>query len=243
MLGADAASVIRAARQLKNVKRVGAWGISQAGWIIPYALSEKPPAEFAILVSPAGVHPHEQVGFFLHNQLKSWGLSDANVAKADTMHEETSLYYAGRLDQAKAQATVNSYKDEVWFKKVVTHPYWDEMTPEGLLLTPDKLAEALAKRPQDFEIYRSPSSFEEYEPVYAALTVPTLVIYGSVDELVPIKRSRAVMEPALRKAGVPYEIKVFDGATHDIQTQDEHVRQDYLDFMVDWAKTRFSKSG
>jgi len=73
MLGADAANVIRAARQLENVKRVGVWGISQAGWIIPYALSEKPPVEFAILVSPAGVHPHEQMGFFLHNQPEELG--------------------------------------------------------------------------------------------------------------------------------------------------------------------------
>jgi len=144
---------------------------------------------------------------------------------------------------AKPRFAVNSYKGEVWFKKVVTHPYWDEMTPEGLLLTPAKLAEALAKRPQDFEIYRSPSSFEEYEPVYAALTAPTLVIYGSVDELVPIKRSRAVIEPALRKSGVPYEIKVFDGAIHDIQTPDGQVRRDYLDFMAHWAKTQFTKSG
>jgi len=242
ILGADAAAVVRSARQLKNVKQVGLWGISQAGWIIPYALGEKPPAEFAILVSPAGVHPHEQMGFFLHNQLKRWGLSAADVAKAETMHEETSLYYAGRLDHDKAQATVSRYKDEPWFKKVVTHPYWDEMTPDGVLLTPPELAEALAKRPQDFEIYRAPSSFEEYEPVYSALTVPTLVIYGSADELVPVNRSRAVMETVLRKSGVAYEIKVFDGASHDIQTPDDRVRQDYLDFMAGWARARFTKS-
>ncbi|MGH8092166.1 MAG: alpha/beta hydrolase family protein [Chthoniobacterales bacterium] len=114
------------------------------------------------------------------------------------------------------------------------------MTPEGLLKTPAELAQALARRPQDFEIYRAPSSFADYGPVYATLTVPTLVIYGSADELVPIARSRAVIEPALRKSGVVYEIKVFDGASHDIKTPDGQVRQDYLDLMVSWAKTRFA---
>ena len=240
-LGADAASVIRYARQLKNVKNVGVWGISQAGWVIPYALREKPGADFAILVSPAGVNPHEQVAFFLHNQVKSWGLSEADVAKTDAMHQVTALYYAGRLDQSAAQAEVDSHKSEPWFKKVVRHPFWDEMTPDGLLLTPAQLADAFAKRPNDFEIYRSASSFEDYRPVYEALTVPTLIIYGSADELVPIKRSRALIEPVLQKSGVPYQIKVFDGADHNIQTPDGHVRQDYLDLMTDWAKTHFAK--
>ena len=94
--------------------------------MIPYALREKPGADFAILVSPPGVNPHEQVAFFLHNQVGSWGLSEADVAKADAMHQATALYYAGRLDHSKAQAGVDSHKTESWFKKVVTHPYWDE---------------------------------------------------------------------------------------------------------------------
>ena len=242
-LGADAASVVRYAHQLSNVKGVGVWGISQAGWVIPYALREKPGTNFAILVSPAGVNPHEQVAFFMHNQAKSWGLSDADVAKTDAMHLATALYYAGRLDHSKAQAEVDSHKTEPWFKKVVTHPFWDEMTPEGRLLTPAELADALVKRPDAFELYRSASSFEDYGPVYEALTLPTLIIYGSADELVPIKRSRAVIEPVLQKSGTAYEIKVFDGASHDIQTPDGHVRQDYLDFMAGWAKTQFTKDG
>lgn len=209
--------------------------------MIPYALREKPGADFAILVSPPGVNPHEQVAFFLHNQVGSWGLSEADVAKADAMHQATALYYAGRLDHSKAQAEVDSHKTESWFKKVVTHPYWDEMTPDGRILTPAELNDALAKRPGAFEIYSSESSFEEYAPVYEALTVPTLIVYGSADELVPIKRSRAVIEPALQKSGAACTIKVFDGADHDIQTPDGHVRQDYLDLMVDWTKAQFGK--
>ena len=57
----------------------------------------------------------------------------------------------------------------------------------------------------------------------------------------PIKRSRAVIEPALQKSGAACTIKVFDGADHDIQTPDGHVRQDYLDLMVDWTKAQFGK--
>jgi acetyl esterase/lipase len=131
---------------------------------------------------------------------------------------------------------VDRYRNEPWFKKVVTHPYWDEMTPEGRLLTPGELSAALAARPGDFEIYRSASSFLDYTPLYQELSVPTLVIYGADDALVPIERSRAVVEPALKRAGTSHEIRVFEGADHSIQTPDNTVRPDYLTFMAAWAK-------
>ncbi len=236
-LGADAAAAIRFARGLPGVERVGVWGISQAGWVIPYALREKPGAAFAILVSPAGVNPHEQVTYFLHRQMRALGLSEAEASAADTIHIVTALYYASGRGYRAAQATVDRYRGMSWFHRVVTNRFWDDMTGEGRLFTPAELAAAVAKNPGGFDLYRSKSSFVDYSTLYESLTLPTLVIYGAQDELVPIDHSRAVIEPALRRRGsMPYQFRVFEGVGHDIQTPDHRLLPDYLDFIVGWAR-------
>jgi pimeloyl-ACP methyl ester carboxylesterase len=217
---------------------VGLWGINQAGWIIPYAMRERPGADLVILVSPAGVNPYEQVAFFLQRQARGWGLGEAEAARADSMHRASSLYYAGTRSHDEAQAVVDRYRGEPWFERVVTHPYWDEMTSDGRLLTPSDLAAALAARPGDFEIYRSASSFLDYGAVYQELSVPTLVIYGADDALVPVARSRDVIEPALRRPGAAYQVRVFEDADHDMEAPDGKVRPDYLSFMVAWVRSR-----
>jgi dienelactone hydrolase len=240
-LGRDAAAAIRFARQLPGVRRVGVWGISQAGWVIPYALQENPGAAFAILVSPGGINPHEQVTYFLHLQMRAAGLSEADADKADRMHRATVAYYATGRGYRAAQATIDRYREQPWFRTVVTHPYWDDMTGVGMLLTPAQLAAAVAKHPDNFEMVRSASSFTDYAPLYARIRVPTLLVYGSADQLVPGARSRAVIEPALRRAQTPFDVRIFDGADHNIQSPDQQVRPDYLEAITVWAKARFDK--
>jgi pimeloyl-ACP methyl ester carboxylesterase len=240
-LGRDAAAAIRFVKGRSAVEQVGVWGISQAGWIIPYAIRENPGVAFAILVSPAGVNPNEQVTFFLHRQMRKAGLTEEEAEQADSMHRATVLYYANGHGYPAAQSVVDRYRSEPWFHRVVTHPYWDEMTDEGRLLTPTQLADAVAKRPGDYELVRSKSTFVDYGKVYEWLTLPTLVVYGSADELVPISRSRDVIERALQRRGpMSYEFKIFEAADHQIQTTDGKVRPDYLEFLVGWGRSRFA---
>jgi len=238
-LGADAADVVRYAQALPQTESVGLWGISQAGWIIPYALRELDDVRFAILVSPAGVNPHEQVSHFLHRQALSWGLNADEAAAADRMHRAVALYYAGRASHRSAQAEVDSHRDARWFAGVIAHPYWDEISAEGAVLTPAALRAALHDRPGAFEIYRERSSFLNYAPIYRALRrTPTLVLYGGADELVPVERSRAVFAAALR--GDDHTIHVFEGASHDIQTPEGRVLPEYLDMMAEYAARHFA---
>jgi len=242
-LGEDAAAVARFAASLPRVDLVGLWGISQAGWVIPYAVRGGSRAALAILVSPAGVNPFEQVAYFLRVQAAAWGLSVADIEKADRMHRAVALYYAGRESYQRAQEQVDAYRGEPWFRKVVTHPYWDEMTPEGRIMDPDALALALEKRPGEFEIYRSASSFHDYTPDYADLRLPTLNVYGQSDALVPIDASRAVFESAwIRDRRHRHDFRVFEGANHDIETRDGVVLAAYLDLMASWARLRFDEA-
>lgn len=241
-LGEDAAAVARFAAALPNVERVGLWGISQAGWVAPFAVRDGGRVAFVQLISPAGVNPFEQVAYFLRVQAAGWGLAPEAVEKADRMHRAVALYYAGRADHAQAQAEVDACRDEPWFLSVITHPYWDEISRDGRVLEPEALARALLARPDDFEIYRSRSSFDDYRPAYAALKLPTLVVYGGADVLVPVPRSRAVFEAAFaNERDGRHEFRVFDGASHDIQGADGTVRADYLQFIAEWARARFDE--
>jgi len=241
-LGRDAADVLRHVEQLPETTEVGFWGISQAGWIIPYAVRRGSEAAFAIIVSPGGVNPHEQVTYFLRQQTIAWGLTPEEANDAEAMHRAVALYYAGRGSYRSAQAEVDRHRGARWFNTVVTHEYWDEMTPEGRILTPAQLRQAHAERPGAFEIYMSRSSFQNYARLYRSLRrVPTLIIYGADDQLVPPPRSRALFEEALRnERRHAHEFRVYEGAGHDITTPEGRVVRDYLDTMVAWAAAQFA---
>jgi len=239
-LGVDAAALARYAQRLPQAEAVGFWGLSQVGWVIPYALQRVHGVRFAILVSPAGINPYEQIASFLRGQTLSWGLTPQEADAADRMHRAVALYYAGRASYGAAQAEVDLHRDAPWFHRVVTHPYWDNMTPEGRILAPAQLAAALRDHPEAFETYRAQSSFMDYRSLYRSLRLPTLVIYGASDDLVPVDRSRAVIEPELlRDHRHVHDFRVFDEASHDILAPDGQVRPDYLDAMTTWAQVQF----
>ncbi|HRP12030.1 MAG TPA: alpha/beta hydrolase [Terricaulis sp.] len=242
-LGADAAAVMRHAQALPQATHVGFWGISQAGWIIPYALRDTRDVAFAIIVSPPGVNPHEQVAYFLRRQTLSWGLSPEEADAAEAMHRAVALYYSGRASYESAQAEVDRHRGARWFNGVVTHQYWDEMTPEGRILTPGALAQAQRERPNAFEIYMARSSFVDYAPVYRILRrLPTLIIHGAEDTLLSPQAGRAVLEQALRgERRYSHEFRVYENAGHDITTPEGRVVREYLDTMADWAAARFAE--
>jgi pimeloyl-ACP methyl ester carboxylesterase len=240
-LGADAAALLRYAQALPQVEDVGLWALSQSAWPVPYTLRQSRNVRFAIMVSPAGVNPFEQVSFFLYRQTLSWGLTPEEAVEADEMHRQVALYYAGRNSHRRAQEAVNAFRDRRWFHGVVTHPYWDEMTPEGVILTPDQLAAAIRERPHEFELVRSESSFKDYRRDYRRLRrLPTLIINGSEDQLLPVDRSQEMMRAALRnERRHRHDFRVFEGADHDIQTPEGQIYPEYLALIADWARARF----
>ncbi|MFE0577447.1 alpha/beta hydrolase family protein [Streptomyces sp. NPDC058874] len=80
---AEAAAAIAWARQRPDVDgdRVGLWGASQAGWVLPKIAARDRGVRFAIAVSPA-VNWHRQGRYNLLAELERDGASDAEVATA-----------------------------------------------------------------------------------------------------------------------------------------------------------------
>ncbi len=237
-LGADAAAVAHYAQRLPQAHDVGFWALSQAGWILPYAVQRSQGIKFAIMVSVPGVNPFEQVASFLHKQLQSWGLSPSEVEAADRMHRAVGLYYADRGTYEAALAEVDRNREARWFRTVVNNVFWDTL-PEGRPFDPARKAELLRSDPSQLGII-APSSFMDYSDQYRSLTLPTLVVFGTEDALNRIDQSQAVYERALRgDRRHVHDFLVFEGASHDMQAPDGQVRPDYLDAIGDWAQRQF----
>jgi dienelactone hydrolase len=243
-LGEDAAAVARYAGRLPQAEAVGMWGISQAGWIVPYAVRHAPELRFVILVSPAGINAFEQISYFLRNQALGWGLSAPEADAADRMHRAVTLYYAGRASYQSAQSEVDRHHAARWFHRVITDPYWDEMTPAGRILDPEQLAQALRERPLAFEAYRARTSYIDFRQAYRSLRrLSTLIVYGADDQNVPPLRSRPLFETALRdEQRHHHDFLMYEGAGHDITTPDGRVAPHYLEAMTSWARKRVDEA-
>ncbi|WP_284574668.1 CocE/NonD family hydrolase [Streptomyces sp. 2P-4] len=92
----EAVDAIAWARQRPDVdsRRIGLWGASQAGWVLPKIAAKNPGIRFVIAVSPA-VNWHRQGRYHLLAELRRDGASDAEVAAA-LRRRETGLELLGR---------------------------------------------------------------------------------------------------------------------------------------------------
>jgi uncharacterized protein len=84
----DGAAAIAALRSDSRIdpKRVGVWGVSQAGWFIPALAVRTPDLAFAIVLTGGGATPR-QVEMFMHEA----SLERANISEADRLKARTLL--------------------------------------------------------------------------------------------------------------------------------------------------------
>jgi pimeloyl-ACP methyl ester carboxylesterase len=242
LLGTDVVSAIRFLRASGAASDIGLWGISQSSWVLPYAIRSEPDIAFDILVSPVGVNPDEQNGYFVRRQAASLGASPREAEDAEALFHALTLYYRGQGDHAALQAMIDQHKNEAWFQAALKNPIhqlWAELGPDAKLATRDQLAKAMRERPDDFDYYRASSTFQDFHAHYDVLTMPTLIIYGSEDDTVPIAKSREVFEAAFARNGNKrYAFMLFGGADHNQQVGGS-VRGDYVEAMAGWADSRF----
>lgn len=85
-------------------ERIGVWGASQAGWVMP-TVARNPEVKFVIAVSPA-VNWHQQGRFNLLAELAARGASGEEVASALALRETT-------LEHLRRRSTFEEYRAAV----------------------------------------------------------------------------------------------------------------------------------
>jgi dienelactone hydrolase len=213
-----------------DTKRIGLWGISQAGWVMPLAISKSEDLSFMIAVSCAGENSIEQSAYLLKQQLICEGLSEDEATK-----------YA---DLFRKRSYAKSYEEYLENAKPISEQSYIKSTLKwGGIISEEK-----------FVPYTGPDNNFYFDPVKILETIkfPVLVIFGEKDTQIDVKQSEEAYRNALNKAGnTELTIKIFPNADHTItfsetgcmKESDERqannkieIAPGYLELMRDWLK-------
>src|SRR3954462_1723427 len=176
-LAGDAISAVEYLKTRRDIDtaQIGLLGISQAGWIMPLAAVRSKDVAFLISISGAGVTPAETTIDQARNELTMTGMPRENV-----------------------EAIIALLKLQYEFAR--TGQGWDEYAAAR-----EKLAARMGKPPDTFpgtpdhphlqfirRLY-----FYDPAPTLRQLRVPTLAIWGELDNNVMAEKNRAAWELAL----------------------------------------------
>ncbi len=202
--------------------RIGAWGVSQGGWIAPLAALRSPDLAFAVSVSGPGVSPARQMAFTAEYHLREAGFSDDVVRTALDLRSRIDQYFRAPEQRAALQSLIDRHRSAEWFPLA--------FLPNGGNLPAD--------------VTRSKWHFEmDFDPTetLASLRKPLLFVFGAQDRWVPVEASMAAI-----RAAVPDETRVtfyvsersghlMSGAPESEDYMGEGpVEPEYVDFLISW---------
>lgn len=179
-LASDVRNVLQWARAQKELEglKIGLWGASQAGWIIPQLTSENP-VDFAIVQAGPSTPSDELVRRTLESELRAYGFSPDEIAKA--VH-----YY--QLDGAVSRGTMPFSEIEKAYAEA------SAAGAEWLLKPPDPI------NSPDRRFMAVISGFDP-APYWRKTKVPLLALFGGKDYVVPVEANRQKLETLLTEAG------------------------------------------
>jgi len=194
-LADDAAAAVRFLKSRKEVDpaRVGLAGFSQGGWLAPLAASRVDGVAFLVLSVAPAVSVEEQEMQRLRFGMADEGFSEEDIANAQAYTRLVFDVAYREGDPAKLAAATEKAKGAKWTEQA-----------------------QLAASPEDLEGWRR-QRFDP-APVLSRTTVPTLVLYGERDTLVPPAENAELMRRYLAEAGNrDVTIKVFPRANHSLE--------------------------
>jgi len=193
----DAIATLRARPDI-DADRIGLWGISQAGYVMPRVLEKTDDVAFMIAVSCAGGPGVEQGIYLLAAQMVCAGRPAEDLERI--------------RQQIRAFTMAATYEDYVEYK-----------TP----LTEDPFFVALAKYGQRIEVgpredwhpadpVREYYGFDPME-VIARTSIPVLAVFGERDTQVDPRQGAQAYREAVVRAGNPYShVELVPGVDHNI---------------------------
>jgi hypothetical protein len=175
--------------------RIGLWGLSQAGWVMPLAIEQSENVAFMIVVGGGAEDSIEQMAY----QIGQWVVCKGGSVEQAELVE---LYWAQR---AKA-TSYDEYREAV--EVLLGIPGVKDYT--GLEITEEKDWEPWSR---DWDAFIDPMDVIEHT------TIPMLVFFGELDKNIDPVQGAEAYEAALQAAGnQDYRIVVIPGVAHTLTT-------------------------
>jgi uncharacterized protein len=189
----DAIKVMKAHPDIDS-DRIGLWGVSMAGWVMPRVLMESDDVAFMICQSCGSMSGHDEFAFLTVAQGYCGGVPEEDADRLEILLAE--------LDEAR---TFNTYEGYLHYREVL-----DELAALGSVTVPSSVVSEAGWLANDPD---SPA----WSPVhvYEQVRIPVLAIWGERDTRVDPIRAAHAYRDALEQAGNSnYRIEIIPGADH-----------------------------
>jgi len=229
-----------AARSDIDADRIGLWGISQAGWVMPLVPTHRHVA-FVISVSGPGRTGAAQDLYGVEKELIRLGLSE--VDRADALEHRRELY---RLIAESADYADFVRRHAAWLEEMRRRSWYPvvEQRPKGMFFL--DLGFSIDRRQFGFIAINLADEAKRLSAApqqLATLTMPVLAIYGGSDVIVDPHAGMEAYGKIRALTGNPdVTVKLFEGADHTIRQRDADGELDfapgYLATMGEWLAAR-----
>ena len=209
-----------------DASRIGLWGISQAGWVMPKALDQSGNVAFTIVVSGGGEASPEQMAYQIGQQVACGGGSAEEAALVER-------YWA----QSFNATTYDAYREAM--EVLIDIPRFEVHT--GITL---RIAEEGDWRPYR----RDTDRFFDPIEVIEQTTFPVLAFFGALDKNIDPVQGAEAYEAALQKAGnQDYQVVIIPGVAHTLAPAEtgcigeqwgSEIAPEYLETMEAWLQDR-----
>lgn len=207
--------------------KIGVWGISQAGYVIPMALEKTNDISFMILVGVGGENGIKQTAYYIEQQLLCEGSNKEEAGQA--RHNFIGLCYATTYDEYYKCA-----------KPMVENPQIKKMNFVSAIWTENEWE---PKEKGDEGFYNPIDVLEKTQ-------IPTMVFFGDLDKNVDPIQGFQAYKSAFKKAGNQnFIVKMIEGSDHSIINSEtgclkerrertskgwSNYDPEYLQMMEDW---------
>lgn len=169
-LAYDAANAVAYLKNLPQVdsKRIGVWGVSQAGWIIPLLAVRSPDLAFAIVLTGGGATPREVEMASYQHILDGEQITGQDRRNADTLLRRYFAWLGTGEGRTELLDTIKQARSQAWYSSISL----------------DRILPSQELRPK----WEWVATFDP-EPLIKKVRMPVLVVLAAKDKMIPVDLS------------------------------------------------------